>query len=583
MGSSIKNKIKKLRDNYDKACEKNKRLESIVPIVLTCSFAFCVMAAAKIATTEDVVTIATNKAEIAYYESDYDKAINEYVILQQEEEWPEWQVKIAEMHSIKGEFQKSNSILDDAYEKRVSLIEKYGYGKYVDKDVKLANDIVFTFLMNGEENRALEYGELMLKDNGANKDLYRTMVAVYVLNDEKDKAIQLIDKYPIDKKSSYDMAIAAYLNIMTDRWNDGLRILSEAWESNKDEVKVFDVISQIAAYDNDLVLEKLTALSKDNPDKLSYKIFLAKVYSMRVESTPQAEEILNTLEGKDIGKVNYKIIKAKVLQNLGQVDESKKLTESIIDDEKNSFLGYHLAAWNAFENGDYKQAFELCEKSILENKEYPDNYGFLIPEIMIKQKQDKVAEPYLRMAIAKEPFNYNIMLKIADYYWYTTKDVTKAYEYFDMASKLKPNDSEIIYNMALLEVSRGNVKEAEENLKKCIKLNGSNTKYYRTLGTVYLNNNKKEEGIKAIRDAYAVDQSDILTLNNAGIYYITFTDELERGYVNMKSAYDGLKEDTDKEVKETITSNYNKAKEVYDKFKQEDGSQIQVPDFVLFY
>ena len=40
---------------------------------------------------------------------------------------------------------------------------------------------------------------------------------------------------------------------------------------------------------------------------------------------------------------------------------------------------------------------------------------------MIAKEQSEIAEPYLRMAIEKEPFNYNILLKIADYYSYNTQ------------------------------------------------------------------------------------------------------------------------------------------------------------------
>ncbi|MGL4772934.1 MAG: tetratricopeptide repeat protein [Clostridium sp.] len=581
--SWIKRKFNKYRDGYKKACEKNNRLESIVPIILTCSFAFIVMFSAKLATTEDTVSIATNKAEEAFYNGDYDTAIVEYQKLQGDEAWPIWEVKLAEVHSLKGEFVKSNNLLADAYEKRVKLIERDGYGKYAEKDMELASDIVFISLMNNNMEKALEYGEIMLGDNYANKKLYRTMVPVYVLNNRTEDAKKIIDKYPIDEKSAYDMSIAAYLNIMVNEWDEGLEVLKDAWHKDMDEIKVFDVIAQISAYDNDLVLQKITKLSEKNPDELAYKMWLAKIYSMREESAPQAEEILKSLEGKEIGKVNHKIIEAKVLQNTGRQEESTKLLEEIIKDEKKSFLGYHVAAWNAFEKEDYSKAFEYCQKSILENKEYADNYGFLIPEIMIKQKQDKIAEPYLRTAISIEPYNYNIMLKIADYYWYTTQDGEKAFNYFNMASKLKPNDAEIFYNMALVQISRGKVDEAEAYLKQAIKINGSNTKYYRTLGTFYLNNGKEQQGIEAIRNAYAVDSSDILTLNNAGIYYISIEGDVNRGYVNLKSAYDGITDSTDKETKDTITSNYTKAKELYDAYMQNNGAQLQVPNFTLFY
>lgn len=582
IGQGISKKITKVSDNYNNMCEKNPRKGTIVTIGVTCGIAFLIMAGAKMATTEDTTSIATNKAEEAYFKSDYENAITEYNNLQLEEEWPVWQVKAAEVHSLKGEFAKSNSLLEDAFEKRSKLIDRYGYGEYVDKDIELAKNIVFTSLMNGEYGKALEYGELMLKDNSANKQLYGTMITVYVLNDKREEANKLIKNYPVDDKSSHDMAIAAYLNIMIDNWDKGFELLKKSFDKNKDEIKVLDVISQTAVYNNDELLRRLIELSEKNPEEVAYKIWIAKVYSMLPESSPQAAEILDSIDTEKVGKTTYKMIKAKVLQNTGDEEGASELIDEIIKEEKNSFLGYHVAAWNAYEKGNYKKAFEYCEKSIIEDKSYADNYGFLIPEILMKEKQENEAEPYFRTAIYKEPFNYNIMLKIADYYWVTNENLENAYYYMNLASKLRPKDAEIIYKMGLIQISSGKVEEAEANFKKAIEVDGGNPKYSRTLGTLYLNQNKREEGIKAIRDAYAIDKDDPKTLNNAGVYYLS-EGEVARAYENLKSSYEKINDGMDKETKDAITSNYLKCKEVYDIYIQNDGANITVPDLTLFY
>ena len=187
------------------------------------------------------------------------------------------------------------------------------------------------------------------------------------------------------------------------------------------------------------------------------------------------------------------------------------------------------------------------------------------------------------MAIEQEPFNYNILLKIADYYSYNTQDKGKAYEYYNLASLVKPNDAEILYNMANIKVEDGKNSEAIELLKQCTKLDEQSTKYFRTLGTVYLNEGKTDEAIAAIRSAYSVDKSDLKTLNNAGVFYIAMEGEIERGMVNIKAAYDGLTNSVDTETRNVISENYQKAKTLYDAYNKEDGSKLTVPDFTLFY
>ena len=217
------------------------------------------------------------------------------------------------------------------------------------------------------------------------------------------------------------------------------------------------------------------------------------------------------------------------------------------------------------------------------NKDYADNYGYLIPEIMEKQGKTEEAEPYFRTALYKEPFNYNTIIKIAEYYWNTAQDSSKSLYYYDLASKIKPNDSEIYYNMALIKVNNQRDDEAIELLKNSIKLDGDVSKYYRALGTIYLNQEKNDDAIKAIRNSYSINKNDILTLNNAGCYYISIEGNVERGMTNLKAAYDGINDKTSENDKTIITDNYTKVKELYDAYNKKDGSTLHVPDLKLFY
>lgn len=66
---------------------------------------------------------------------------------------------------------------------------------------------------------------------------------------------------------------------------------------------------------------------------------------------------------------------------------------------------------------------------------------------MEKQDKSENAEPYFRTALYKEPFNYNILIKLAEYYGNTVKDSSRALYYYTLASKMNPNDAEVYYNM----------------------------------------------------------------------------------------------------------------------------------------
>ena len=60
---------------------------------------------------KEEASIAINTAETAFYNRKYDVAITGYTKIQEKEEQPIWNMKIAEIYCVKGNFVKSNEIL----------------------------------------------------------------------------------------------------------------------------------------------------------------------------------------------------------------------------------------------------------------------------------------------------------------------------------------------------------------------------------------------------------------------------------------------------------------------------------------
>ncbi|BCZ48354.1 hypothetical protein psyc5s11_44210 [Clostridium gelidum] len=572
---------------YISILKKNKYFIPAITMTMCLSITIGITGVVKsvVGTKKEEVSIATNSAEAAFYNKKYDVAIAGYTKLQEEEEWPIWNMKIAEIYSVKGDYTKSNDIIKTVYESRNRLIDtkKEKIDTLEIKDRELANYIVFTTLMNGEEKKALEYGEMFLQDYSNDKNLLKTMFTVYMVNGNKDKAKEILTNYSTSDETASDIAILARMNMLVDDFDKGFILLKDAWYKDKNEVKIFDVIAQIADYNQVDILNRISKLEKKDPDEIAYKMWEAKIYSMSKDSIEKAGQLVAELENEDVGNINLMLIKSNMYQNMGELEKGKEVLDEIIDNDPNSFIGYHAAAWQAYNNKEYNEAFKYCEKSIIMNKDYPDNYGFLIPEIMTKQKKAEEIEPYFRTALYKEPFNYNIIIKIAEYYGNTVKDTSKALHYYELASKIKPNDAEIYYNMALIKINTQREDEAIELLKKSISLNDKVTKYHRALGTVYLNKEKKEDALKEIRNAYTLDKKDILTLNNAGCYYIAIDGDVDRAMVNLKAAYEGINEKTSLEDKETITQNYNRVKNLSDVYNKRNGATLTVPDLKLFY
>lgn len=512
------------------------------------------------------------EAEKHFFAQEYDLAIEKYSELAEKDKLsPNWNIKIAEIYSVKNDLNNSLKYINVAKQ-------------YKEIDAETYNYMIFTEFMDGKYEEALKDGEIALSKFPKNKSLIKTMFTVYMGNNKTDQAQNIISDYPVDIKSSYDTAEYSRMLMLVGKWEEGYKELKRAWELNKDEYKIYDVLAQISLYNKDSLLQNITALSEKYPNDLVYKMWLTKIYSLSVDTVDQAKKLIDTLATKDVGKIEIKLIQADIYKNMDELEKSDKLIEDVISEYPDDYRTYHSAGWYYLYKKDYKKAKEFCDKSIEINKEYPDNYGFLMPEILKQGAEKLKGEAYFRTALSKEPYNYNIMLNLANYYWYTANDSGKALKYFNLAAIIKPEDAEIKYNMALIKLSDGKVDEAIEILKTCSKLNELMPKYYRTLSTIYMTLNKSAEAKIAFQNAYNADKEDILTLNNAGCYYITIEQNLDRGFYNITKAYEGLNDSYDDYTKKIILENYDKAQKLKESYtKGKDNEVLKIPEFTLFY
>ena len=80
--------------------KENEYIGSIVTLILSIIFAFVVLMSIQLIMGDRTVTISNNKAEEYYYDGKFDDAINEYMLMQNDDVWPIWTVKAAEVYSV---------------------------------------------------------------------------------------------------------------------------------------------------------------------------------------------------------------------------------------------------------------------------------------------------------------------------------------------------------------------------------------------------------------------------------------------------------------------------------------------------
>lgn len=548
-----KKKNHSLKENKE-VNKENKYIGLIVTLVLSIVFAFIVLMSIQLIMGDKTVTISNNKAEQYYYDGKFDDAINEYMLMQNDDVWPIWTVKAAEVYSVKGDIAQADNLLREAIVKRDKVMLE-NEDKYIDQDKELINQVVFTFYINNELDQAESLGEYYLTTYSTYKPLLKTMFAVYLANGDTQSAKEIVDLYPVDEESAYDLAVLAKMQIMLGNYEDGLDNLKKSYNLDKNEIKSFDVIMETCEFDKSKLLNEINKLSEENPKEEAYQVWL---------------EEINALD-----------------------ESNMDLTESIIDEinnnidvdnlDKDSYVYNYVEAWNYYNKGQYDKALEACNAAIVANPEYENTFGILIPKILIATENSDKVEGYFRTAIYNEPFNYNLITSIGKIYENDLQNYDKAKETFNFVLSLNKDEDALYYNLAFVDLAMENTDEAIKDLKKAISINKNNYKYYRTLGTVYFNNKDYDEAIESIRKAYSLNENDVLSLNNAACYYVMVDKDIWRGYSNIESAYNDMPSDLDQDLKDLITRNYEAIKKVYDKYVNDESTAINLDNLELVY
>ena len=582
----LKSSIKKISYIYEKANSKNKYVEPIVVIGTSCLLSLIMILSIKGFTTVEEVNIAINSGEYLYYQNEYDKAIEEYKKMQENDEWPIWTVKIADIYSLQGETDTSNTLLKEALIKRDKVIKEEGYENYKEKDIELINSMLFTFTLNKDYGDVISFGEQYISDYGVNKEILKTLFTAYIRNNNEYKAEELLDIYPIDEKSSYDIATVANMNMLMNRWDNGIDLLKDAWTIDNNELKTYSVIKQMHIFDKNSLITTLENRVKESNEDV-YKVFLARAYASDKENVDKASSLINELENKNISNIGTDIIKSEIYRLSNDKIQEQEYLEAAINKSKSinkeSYSTYYLLSLKALYNQKYDEALTYAKKSINSNSNNFESFGLLIPNILIGNKDFNSIESYYREAMKKEPYNYQVIMNLANYYTSYVANDDKAREYYELAINIRKNDSSLYKKVADLDIKEQNYENAIENIKEAIEIDDNIQEYYKTLGALYLAEENYEEGIEITRKAYAMDEKDATALNNAAWYYLTVDRDLLRGFENLKSAYSEIPASIKDEDKNIIIENYNVVKKAYDNFMQDETDEFNITGLKLIY
>ncbi len=172
------------------------------------------------------------------------------------------------------------------------------------------------------------------------------------------------------------------------------------------------------------------------------------------------------------------------------------------------------------ETGARDQAFHLLDEAV---ETMPGSVPILYTRALLAAELGwvDVAERDLREIIARQPENSAALNALG----YTLADQTERYAEAEalirQAYILQPNEASIVDSMGWVAYRQGRLDEAEEFLRRAWKLD-QNPEIAAHLGEVLWVSGKKEEAIKAWRDAQALDGQNAVLLETLERLHIVF-------------------------------------------------------------
>ncbi|ENZ03471.1 hypothetical protein HMPREF1092_00658 [Clostridium thermobutyricum] len=561
-------------EGYKNLIKKKPYLESVFTISGVCIFAFLTAYICKVYSTEDVkdTNLVLNEEERNYYEGNYDEAIKELKKKEEKEDWPISLMKQSKIQAVKGDILESNSLAEKAYiQSRISLDENRKL-KNKEEVAKLLNDISFTYIMNGEVSRGIEFGELLLDEYSDNENLKKTLATAYLANGEYEKAIEILNSIDINKKDSYELSELGELYLISGDYKRAIELLKIAYKEDNTNVNILAILKEHSENKN------LRDFLEENEKDSINNIFLAQINLYDEKLHDDSIIRINKIEDESLLK---KVLELQVSEKDSDEGRSSILLKEIEEEYNETYGGAYVLSRMNIKNGNIEDGIHYGNKTIEFNENFGKAYGVLFSEAL--KNSDNIADSigtYLREGLEKSPYSVQLIKEIANYYK-EKGELLISYNYYKIASKLEPYNASNHINKSILEANLEDVSVAKNTIEDAINIDKENSDLYNFLGVIYLETENSEEAIKNIRKAYELNNDNIKALNNAAVYYTRYEKNIFRAKENIDSAKDMINDNVELKLKETILKNQSLINKTYEEVQNSDSDNFEIENLEL--
>lgn len=253
-----------------------------------------------------------------------------------------------------------------------------------------------------------------------------------------------------------------------------------------------------------------------NPSNATLYVELSDYYTKKSKLDSALNTILTALR-LDSNNANYYLKLSDIYFAMQNIDASEEILEKVIAIDPKNKEAYLKIAELHFLHKRYKEAHKFLDDVLLVDNYNPKAY--FIQAWVFKEEGDTNAAIRSYMAAVEQDPNYFEAYEELGVLYHHKKDPL-AISYYKNALNIKPDDIQILYNLAMFYQETGNFEKALQQYKMILHINPSYTYALHNIGWIYsVKQQKYEEAIAFFTKAIESDTTYIEAVYHRGLAF----------------------------------------------------------------
>ncbi len=420
----------------------------------------------------------------------------------------------------------------------------------------------------GDFKKAIEYLEKAIKIDPESLFLKRELALVYAQQNDKDKALSIINKILKNNPDDVEtLILSGKIHHNLKNTVAAKKIYQKVIEIDKSREKIYLILGGLYIKDNEMsdALNVFKQLVHHFPASYPGRFFLGKIHSQKGNYKDAAKQLNKAIalqpelveprfellhiyraQGKkqnpeqiykiykDILKKNPNNVRAAFELGIyyherGKIRDAEKLFIDLGQRSKSKFAIILKILQLYIDKKKYNAATIILEGMLKGAPESSDIHHVAGMAFYGKKDSDK-AMVYFKKVKPGSRFYQDAIVQIS--YLYQEKgEIENAINHLKEAINKIPDDPELYYYLSVFYEDIENFKDAVSALTKAIEISPSEEKFLFRLGVVYDKWNRKEDSIKAMKAVINLNPEHASALNYLGYTYADLginLDEAER-------------------------------------------------------